>query len=156
MFKQREDVLMDRQLANTKRDTVISGVKPARRNRFDLQTGSLDAGAVFFLAHPYQNCPLDIHAVIEDALDALPQYIQQGYTIAVEPFESGAGKCAVIQDRRGTRICITETDSKTLLTQLSDLKMLAGVQVNEERRDACLKRREHPLRSTFPSTSFVS
>jgi hypothetical protein len=51
---------------------------------------------------------IDVHAIVEDLISALPRYVHQGYSIAVEPFLLGKGKCAVIQDATGQRIGILE------------------------------------------------
>jgi hypothetical protein len=50
----------------------------------------------------------DIHYLVEDKLSALPRYIHQGYSIAIEPFPTESGMCAVLQDEQGTRIGILE------------------------------------------------
>lgn len=50
----------------------------------------------------------DVHYLIEDTLSALPRYLKQGYSIAIEPFSTDKGMCAVLQDERGTRLGILE------------------------------------------------
>ena len=55
----------------------------------------------------------DIHYLVEDTLSALPKYIHRGYSIAIEPFPTESGMCAVIQDEDGTRIGILERPIET-------------------------------------------
>ncbi|HET8842969.1 MAG TPA: hypothetical protein VFN35_16010 [Ktedonobacteraceae bacterium] len=55
----------------------------------------------------------DIHYLVEDRLSALPKYIQRGYSIAIEPFSTESGMCAVLQDERGNRIGILERPIET-------------------------------------------
>lgn len=73
------------------------------------QPGSSErATDVFLLKDPLLPCQIEIHRLIEETLSALPRYIHRGYTLAVEPFRVSAGRCAVIQDSCGTRICLFE------------------------------------------------
>ncbi len=63
---------------------------------------------VFLLSDPLLSCQIEFHRVVEDAISAIPKYIHRGYTLVIEPFRVSAGKCAVIQDTCGTRICLFE------------------------------------------------
>ena len=56
---------------------------------------------------------VDIHYLIEDTLSALPKYLRQGYSLAVEPFPTDQGTCAVLQDANGTRLGILERPIET-------------------------------------------
>jgi hypothetical protein len=56
---------------------------------------------------------VDIHYLVEDKLSALPAYLRQGYSIAIEPFPTDDGKCAVLQDAHGTRLGILERAIET-------------------------------------------
>lgn len=56
---------------------------------------------------------MDIHYMIEDKLSALPKYLHHGYSIAVEPFTTEDGRCAVLQDPSGTRLGILERPIQT-------------------------------------------
>ncbi len=51
---------------------------------------------------------MDIHYLIEDRLSALPKYLRQGYSIAIEPFSTDEGTCAILQDEQGVRLGILE------------------------------------------------
>ncbi|HEU5378651.1 MAG TPA: hypothetical protein VFV38_24790 [Ktedonobacteraceae bacterium] len=61
-------------------------------------------------SNPPLSGPVDVHEVVveDDVLAVLPRYIQRGYTIVIEPFEISLGKCAIIQDTSGTRLCLFE------------------------------------------------
>jgi len=67
---------------------------------------------VFVLSDSLLTCQIEFHRVIEDTLSALPRYIHRGYTLVIEPFRVSAGRCAVIQDSCGTRICLFEKSRK--------------------------------------------
>jgi hypothetical protein len=67
---------------------------------------------MFLLSGPTPIGQIEVHSVREDTIDALPHYVRQGYTIAVEPFDIGKGTCAVLQDASGNRLCIVETRRK--------------------------------------------
>jgi hypothetical protein len=69
---------------------------------------STDEAQILTLRHPALPGPIEIHQVIEDTMTALPDYVQQDYTIVVEPFESSLGKCAILQDSFGKRYCLLE------------------------------------------------
>jgi hypothetical protein len=55
----------------------------------------------------------DIHYLVEGTLSDLPNYIHQGYSIAIEPFSTDSGMCAVLQDEHGTRLGILERPIET-------------------------------------------
>ena len=59
---------------------------------------------------------VEIHWLVEDTLSALPKYLHQGYSIAIEPFPTDNGICAVLQDEQGTRLGILERPLETDLT----------------------------------------
>lgn len=70
-----------------------------------LTTGS----DMFFLGDPALPERVEVHAVIEDALASLPRYLERDYSIVIEPFETSRGRCAVLQDALGNRLCIVDT-----------------------------------------------
>jgi len=61
---------------------------------------------VLFLGDPALSERIEVHAVIEDALASLPRYLEQDYSIVIEPFETSQGRCAILQDSLGNRLCI--------------------------------------------------
>lgn len=63
---------------------------------------------VLFLGDPALSERIEVHAVIEDALASLPRYLERDYSIVVEPFETSQGRCAILQDSLGNRLCIFE------------------------------------------------
>ena len=75
-----------------------------------LLRSSFSAGEtqVLLLRHPALPDPMEVHQVIEDRMTALPRYIQQDYTVVVEPFDISMGRCAVLQDAFGKRYCLLE------------------------------------------------
>src|SRR5579883_1976561 len=90
----------------------------ARRFRVGKEEGSgfssgpvfLSTGSdVFFLGDPALPERVEVHAVIEDELASLPRYLERDYSIVIEPFETSRGRCAVLQDALGNRLCIVDT-----------------------------------------------
>lgn len=63
---------------------------------------------VFLLGDPALQERIEVHAMIEDTLAALPRYLLQDYSIAIEPFPTSQGKCVVLQDMQGNRLCILD------------------------------------------------
>jgi hypothetical protein len=49
-----------------------------------------------------------VHTLVEDTLASLPQYLLLDYSIAIEPFATSQGSCAVLQDLQGSRLCILD------------------------------------------------
>jgi len=60
------------------------------------------------ISHPSFPGYVDFHYFVVDKLSNLSRYIRQGCTIAIEPFKSNLGTCAVVQDSSGKRICILD------------------------------------------------
>ena len=96
-----------RMYANT---DALSFTSAPRRARNILRDFSfLESGSeVILLDDPLLPFQIDVHCVIEDTISSLPHYTRLGYTIAIEPFDVKTGKCAILQDARGVRICIFE------------------------------------------------
>lgn len=65
------------------------------------------------LSYPLLPENADVHYLIEDTLEALPKYIQRGYSIAIEPFPTEKGMCAVVQDEQGNRLGILDRPIET-------------------------------------------
>jgi hypothetical protein len=63
----------------------------------------------FFPGDPALPERVEVHAVIEDALASLPRYLERDYSIVIEPFETSRGRCAILQDALGNRLCIVDT-----------------------------------------------
>jgi hypothetical protein len=63
---------------------------------------------VLFLEDSARLRRIEVHAVIEDTLAALPRYLRQDYSIAIEPFATSQGRCVVLQDMQGNRLCILD------------------------------------------------
>ena len=52
--------------------------------------------------------PVEVHYLVDDVVAAVAEYTAQGCAMLVEPFDITIGKCAVIQDPFGTRLCILD------------------------------------------------
>jgi hypothetical protein len=99
------------EVKNSAHSAHILNHKPLRQltQHILAQSGSSERAVdVFLLKDPLLSRQIEIHRLIEETLSALPRYIHRGYTLAVEPFRVSAGRCAVIQDSCGTRICLFE------------------------------------------------
>ena len=65
-----------------------------------------DAEIVF---HNYPDMPsVEVHYLVDDVVASVAEYVAQGCRVLVEPFDITIGKCAVIEDRFGTRLCILD------------------------------------------------
>jgi lactoylglutathione lyase len=51
---------------------------------------------------------VEVHYLVDDVVAAVAHYEAQGCHILVAPFDITIGKCAVIQDPFGTRLCILD------------------------------------------------
>jgi predicted enzyme related to lactoylglutathione lyase len=60
--------------------------------------------------HNYPDMPssVEVHYLVENVVAAVAHYVEQGCQVLVEPFDITIGKCAVIQDPFGTRLCILD------------------------------------------------
>ena len=62
---------------------------------------------------------IEVNYLVEDVISAIQKYIDQGCTLAVEPFDVNMGKCAVIQDPFGIRLCIIDKSNAATDPSLS-------------------------------------
>ncbi len=51
---------------------------------------------------------VEVHYLVDDVVTAVAHYEEQGCHILVAPFDITIGKCAVIKDPFGTRLCILD------------------------------------------------
>jgi lactoylglutathione lyase len=51
---------------------------------------------------------VEVHYLVDDVVAAVAYYEEQGCHILVAPFDITIGKCAVIKDPFGTRLCILD------------------------------------------------
>lgn len=52
--------------------------------------------------------PVEVHYLVDNVVAAIAYYEAQGCSVLVAPFDITIGKCAVIQDPFGTRLCILD------------------------------------------------
>ena len=53
--------------------------------------------------------PVEVHYLVDNVVFAVAHYAAEGCEILVAPFDITIGKCAVIRDPFGTRLCILDT-----------------------------------------------
>ena len=60
--------------------------------------------------HNDPNMPssVEVHYLADDVVASVAEYTAKGCRVLVEPFDITIGKCAVIQDPFGTRLCILD------------------------------------------------
>ena len=87
----------------------VFGMKP--------QWGSDDSVGLAFpesdaeiVLHNDSNVPsaVEVHYLVDDVVEAVAYYEEQGAQILVAPFDITIGKCAVIKDPFGVRLCILD------------------------------------------------
>ena len=74
------------------------------------------AGLVFpesdaeIVVHCYPDIPsrVEVHYLVDDVAAAIQTFAEKGCTVLVRPFDIVIGKCAVIEDPFGTRLCILD------------------------------------------------
>lgn len=89
----------------------VFGLKPVWRDEQTRQAGLLfqDSDAEVVL-HNDPDIPghMTVCYLVDDAITAVRRYVEQGCTVLTEPFDIRMGKCAVIQDPFGIRLCILD------------------------------------------------
>ncbi len=62
------------------------------------------------VVHCYTNIPspVEVHYLVDDVVSAVQTLATKGCQILVQPFDIAIGKCAVIKDPFGTRLCILD------------------------------------------------
>lgn len=60
--------------------------------------------------HNDPNIPssVEVHYLVDDVITAVEYFAEQGCHVLVAPFDITIGKCAVIKDPFGTRLCILD------------------------------------------------
>jgi lactoylglutathione lyase len=60
--------------------------------------------------HSDQNIPssVEVYYLVDDVVSAVADYAARGCQILIAPFDITIGKCAVIRDPFGTRLCILD------------------------------------------------
>jgi predicted enzyme related to lactoylglutathione lyase len=64
--------------------------------------------------------PVEVYYLVDDVVVAVAQYAAQGCQILVATFDITIGKCAVISDPFGTRLCILDTTKGHRPSNLED------------------------------------
>lgn len=89
----------------------VFGLKPIWQDQDAGQAGLLfpDSDAEIVL-HTDPNIPgqVEVHYLVDNVPAAVQKYVEQGCTLLTGPFNIRTGKCAVIQDPFGTRLCILD------------------------------------------------
>ncbi len=65
--------------------------------------------------------PVEVHYLVDDVVATVAYYETQGCSILVAPFDITIGKCAVIQDPFGIRLCILDLTKGLRPLNLVDL-----------------------------------
>lgn len=89
----------------------VFGLKPLWEDQNRGQAGLLfQDSATQVVLHTDPNIPgqVEVHYLVDDVDAAVQKYLNQGCIILTEPFEVHNGKCAVIQDPFGIRLCILD------------------------------------------------
>jgi lactoylglutathione lyase len=70
---------------------------------------------------------VEVHYLVDDVVDAVAHLATQGCQVLIAPFDITIGKCAVIRDPFGTRLCILD------MTKGPRLLNLAGSSIESQR-----------------------
>ena len=63
---------------------------------------------------------VEVHYLVDDVVTAVEYYAARGSRVLVEPFDITIGKCAVIRDPFGTRLCILDMTKGARPLNLAD------------------------------------
>lgn len=93
----------------------VFGLKPIWQDERAGQAGLLfqDSDTRIVL-HTDPDIPgqVEIYYLVDDVIAAVQKYAEQGCMILTEPFEVRTGKCAVLRDPFGVRLCILDMSKK--------------------------------------------
>jgi lactoylglutathione lyase len=64
--------------------------------------------------------PVEVYYLVDDVVAAVAHYEAQGCSILVAPFDITIGKCAIIQDPFGIRLCILDLTKGSRPLNLAD------------------------------------
>jgi lactoylglutathione lyase len=87
----------------------VFGMRPLWSGEGSVGLGFAESDAEIVLHNdPNLPSPVEVHYLVNDVVSVAAGYAAQGCTVLVEPFDITIGKCAVIQDPFGTRLCILD------------------------------------------------
>jgi len=87
----------------------VFGLRPRWRQEDSIGLGFPETDAEIVL-HCKPDIPsrVEVHYLVDDVVVAVAHYVANGCRLLVEPFDITIGKCAVIEDPFGTRLCILD------------------------------------------------
>jgi lactoylglutathione lyase len=103
-------IRVDDMEAATRYYTEIFGLRPVWSDEASTGLAFPETSAEIVL-HRMADIPsrVEVHYLVDDVINATHTFAAQGCQILVEPFDIVIGKCAVICDPFGTRLCILDT-----------------------------------------------
>ena len=63
---------------------------------------------------------VEVHYLVDDVVAIVAEYVTKGCELLVAPFDITIGKCAVIKDPFGIRLCILDLTKRFLPTNLAE------------------------------------
>ncbi len=89
--------------------TEVFGLRPVWRDEISTGLAFPETDAEIVL-HCSPNIPsrVEVHYLVDDVVIVAQILAKKGCQILVEPFDIVIGKCAVIQDPFGTRLCLLD------------------------------------------------
>ena len=89
--------------------TKVFGLRPIWSGDGSIGLAFPESDAEIVLHHdPNIPSAVEVYYLVDDVLDAVANYSTEGCQVLVAPFEIRIGKCAVIRDPFGTRLCILD------------------------------------------------
>jgi predicted enzyme related to lactoylglutathione lyase len=99
----------------------VFGLKPLWKGEGSVGLVFAESDAEIVLHNdPNLPSPVEVHYLVDDVAAAVASYAAQGCSVLVEPFEITIGKCAVVQDPFGTRLCILDMTKGARTLNLAD------------------------------------
>ena len=89
--------------------TDVFGLRPVWWDEMSTGLAFPETDAEIVL-HREQNIPsrVEVHYLVDDVIVAVRTFAAKGCRVLVEPFDIAIGKCAVIEDPFGIRLCILD------------------------------------------------
>jgi len=87
----------------------VFGLRPLWRDDQSVGLGMPETDAEIVLhTDPALPSKVEVHYLVDDVVRAVETLAQKGGRTLAEPFDIAIGKCAVIEDPFGTRLCILD------------------------------------------------
>jgi len=105
----------------TKYYADVFGLRPLWRDEDSVGLGFPETDAEIVLhCKPDMPSRVEVHYLVDDVVTAAQELAEKGCNVLVQPFDIRIGKCAMIEDPFGTRLCILDMSKGPLEIESSE------------------------------------